>query len=155
MRSGWQIHGYWKSNHMMFHHLEDVPPSGRCSILLEHLFSMRKLVHLVAAMVVGRGTLRKWVLESEFKPKLTYGDLALSSKVGAPSASCLYQRWSVWAKRNVTQEVHLRTVKCSGGLGVPQALSWAGGFSLQPDWPLDPCPTLCSELKKKKDSCAI
>lgn len=89
------------------------------------------------------------IFHTEFKQKLTHGDLVSSSKLCAPSAVCLYQKWPVLVKRYVTQEAHLRRAKDSGGLGVPQVLSYADGLSLHPDWPLDPCPTLYSELKKE------
>lgn len=61
-----------------------------------------------------------------------------------------FVRGSLLAKRDITQETHLRRVKGSGSLGVPQALSCTDGLSLQPDWSLNRCPSLCSELLKKK-----
>lgn len=48
------------------------------------------------------------IFQTEFKQKLTYGDLVLSSKLCAPSAVYLYQRWPVLAKRSPSRRVRGR-----------------------------------------------
>lgn len=89
------------------------------------------------------------IFHTEFKHKLPYGDLVLSAKLCTPSALCLYQRWPVLAKRTVTQEVHPRRVRGSGGLAFPKPSHVLMASHSSQMGPLTPAQLCVVNLKKK------
>lgn len=61
---------------------------------------------------------------------------------------CVFTRGGLFGKEECDPGGLSQEGQGQWGLGIPQTLSCADGLSPQPDWVLDPWPTLCCELKK-------